>query len=96
MPVLCYILVMANMTDYIKWRGDVGMDKIPFGEVDALILCQLSYLNFDGIVPSDFSRTLTLRQAAYDFARADDYETRSDVGALINPDTVQLLQLAGE
>lgn len=96
MPVLCYILIMANMTDYIKWRGDVGMDKIPFGEVDALILCQLSYLNFDGIVPSDFSRTLTLRQAAYDFARADDYETRSDVGALINPDTVQLLQLAGE
>ena len=42
---------MANIIDYLKWRGDVPFDVDPFNEVDALVLCELVYANFDGIVP---------------------------------------------
>ncbi|MDO5028073.1 MAG: DUF2974 domain-containing protein [Bacillota bacterium] len=37
---------MANLFDYIKWRGDLSFDSDPFNEVDNLILCQLSYADF--------------------------------------------------
>ncbi|MBR1622429.1 MAG: DUF2974 domain-containing protein [Pseudobutyrivibrio sp.] len=42
---------MANIIDYLKWRGDVPFDIDPFNEVDALVLCELVYSPFDGLVP---------------------------------------------
>lgn len=53
---------MADMMDYLNWRGDLSFDVSPFNEVDNLILSQLAYVNFDGIVPGiayDESVTLT-------------------------------------
>lgn len=41
---------MANTFDYIYWRGDIDFAVAPFNPVDALILCRLSYIPFDGIV----------------------------------------------
>lgn len=42
---------MANIIDYLEWRGDVPFDIDPFNEVDALILSELVYVPFDGLVP---------------------------------------------
>jgi len=42
---------MASMLDYLNWRGDLSFTQSPFNPVDNIILCQLSYLPFDGIVP---------------------------------------------
>ena len=42
---------MANIFDYLQWRGDLPFNKSPFNPVDNIILSQLSYLTFDGIVP---------------------------------------------
>ena len=42
---------MANIIDYLAWRGDIPLDQVPLGEVDALILSYLAYMPFDGIVP---------------------------------------------
>ncbi len=39
---------MANMMDYIAWRGDIPLDFSPFNDVDSLILACLSYLDFPG------------------------------------------------
>ena len=36
---------------YLKKQGDKSFQELPFNEVDALILCQFSYLKFDGLVP---------------------------------------------
>jgi hypothetical protein len=44
---------VSNLFDYVKWRGDLSFGNVPLCPVDALILSMLSYLNFDGIVPSD-------------------------------------------
>ena len=43
---------MGNMEDYLKWRGDITFDMDPFNEVDNLILSELSYVDFGGIVGS--------------------------------------------
>lgn len=37
--------------DYLKEYGDYTFSEKPLNEVDSLILCQFSYLKFDGIVP---------------------------------------------
>ena len=42
---------MANLLDYLDWRGDLTLEQSPFNEVDNLILAELSYLDFRGIVP---------------------------------------------
>ena len=42
---------MANVFDYLKWRGDLTFEQSPLNEIDALIFCELSYIFYDGIVP---------------------------------------------
>ena len=46
---------MAGIFDYLKWRADIPLSVDPFNEVDNLVLAELSYTNFSGIVPSDGS-----------------------------------------
>jgi hypothetical protein len=40
---------MANLLDYLAWRGDLPLDAVPLNDVDALIFARLSYVPFDGI-----------------------------------------------
>ena len=42
---------MANLLDYLDWRGDLTLGQDPFNEVDNLILAELSFVDFSGIVP---------------------------------------------
>lgn len=44
---------MANVCDYIKWRGDITLEQSPFNEVDNLILSRFSYFPFDKIIKDD-------------------------------------------
>ena len=41
---------MANMLDYVAWRGDLRFADSPFNEVDALIIAELAYLDLGGIL----------------------------------------------
>ena len=41
---------MANINDYIKWRGDLKINSnFPFNEVDSMIMARFSYLLLDKI-----------------------------------------------
>lgn len=40
---------MANLLDYVQWRGDLSYTQDAFNEVDNLIFSQLIYLPFEGI-----------------------------------------------
>lgn len=42
---------MANIEDYLLWRGDLTVKEALFNNVDNLILSNLSYLVFKNIVP---------------------------------------------
>jgi len=39
---------MANMLDYLVWRGDIPLSVVPWGCIDGLICAQFSYLDFHG------------------------------------------------
>lgn len=39
-----------TMIGYLKKYGNRSLEQMPFNEVDSLVLCQLSYLKYDGIV----------------------------------------------
>lgn len=43
---------MANVIDYLNWRGDLSFKNDEFNEVDNLVLSILTYIDFEGIVPS--------------------------------------------
>ena len=85
-----------NILDYICMRGDLSFAQSDFNSVDALILSQIAYNNIDGLVSDDFKQKITLEELAKRFAATDDYETRCNMGAMINPLTPELLQKAAE
>lgn len=83
--------IFQNILDYLDWRGDLSFEKSPFNVVDALIFCQLSYLHFDSLVPPSFDNFATMKEVADKFKNSSDFETRKNLGMLINPKTTELL-----
>jgi len=56
---------MANILDYIDWRGDISLEQSPFNDIDNLIFTQLCYIEFESIVPSFNERgSITISEAA--------------------------------
>ncbi|MEG1175030.1 MAG: DUF2974 domain-containing protein [Ruthenibacterium sp.] len=49
---------MANMFDYLDWRGDISFAASPFNRVDNLILAYISYVELDDFFSADSSMTL--------------------------------------
>ena len=69
---------MANLMDYLDWRGDLTLEISPFNEVDALILAELSFVDFDGIVPPpELGRGLPLLRGGGGVFRPPRREGRS-------------------
>ncbi|MBQ7365589.1 MAG: DUF2974 domain-containing protein [Clostridia bacterium] len=64
---------MANILDYLVWRGDLSFKNAPFNEVDNLILTQLAFMNFDEIMEND--RVLPLREVEKRFFQKYDKAT---------------------
>ena len=58
---------MADMFDYLSWRGDIPFSQVPPGAVDSLIFSSLCYIQFEGIVPTTPHRWIRLEEAALAF-----------------------------
>ncbi len=41
---------MANIIDYVKWRGDLSITESEFNEIDSLILNRFSYFPLDSLI----------------------------------------------
>lgn len=63
---------MANVFDYLKWRGDLSFRQSPFNDVDNLVLSLLAYIPFDGAVPASPGEGVPLREAALGFLSRRD------------------------
>ena len=50
---------MDGLYDYIQWLGDYPFSAVPFQEVDAVILCLLTYCDYTPLF--ERSDTATLR-----------------------------------
>ena len=55
---------MADMLDYLAWRGDIEFTQLPVNPVDALIFSTLSYIKFEDIVPDNPLQSISLQEAA--------------------------------
>jgi len=87
---------MANMFDYLEWRGDIPFSAVPLNEVDNLILSQLCYVDFGGVVAEDLSAPhIALRHAARQYLRAHRGEP-AYLGAFVPPATLTLLAKAAK
>ena len=42
--------IMANIFDYLQWRGDLTLEQDEFNEIDNLILARFSYLPYDELI----------------------------------------------
>ena len=79
---------MANILDYLDWRGDLTLAQAPFNEVDNLLLAELSFVDFRDVVPAPGGGSLPLEDAADDFFRKARQEPeRVEMGALV-PDRI--------
>ena len=87
---------MANILDYLDWRGDLTLSQSPFNEVDALLLAELSFIEFEGTVPPpELGRGLRLRDAAKAyFARRKNRS--DDMGLLVPGDIPAMLRAMAE
>ena len=67
---------MADMFEYLSWRGDLLFTDIPLNSVDALIFSTLVYGDYSGIVPEDGQHPVPLQVAAEAFLSLPDPERR--------------------
>ena len=82
---------MADMFDYLSWRGDIRFSQLGMNNVDALIFSSLAYVRYEGVVPEDPRLAAPLRTVAKTILALPEPETRSRV-----PEDLELLRAAAE
>lgn len=83
-----YVTVGTILT-YLKWRGDLSFSEHPFNDVDNLILSELAYLDFSGIVPEkEENTTISLSDALTQYKM----EQRKPVITMVPDLFIDLLQ----
>ncbi len=72
---------MANIMDYLHWRGDLLFSEAGFNEVDNLIFSELVYVDFQSIVPKVSAKdSISLKEAsALFFERHTEEEIEAKV-----------------
>ncbi len=79
---------MGTLIDYVDWRGDLRFSRVPFGEVDGLILSMLSYFPFDGIAPPN-DNSITLLGAMREYAKQNKGK-KMNIGKFFPPELFTL------
>ena len=88
---------MANVHDYLQWRGDLTFAERHFNDADNLILATLSYLDFTGIVPAEVAGgSIALGDACHKLIERPGGDIASSVRSLAKIDTrfVELLAVS--
>lgn len=86
---------MANVFDYLRWRGDLSFGQSPICEIDALIFSELSYIFFDGIIPGDIDDgRVTLSEAAEIFFERNADREVIKLGEIVPDEIIDLFRMA--
>ena len=83
----------GTVMDYLRWRGDLTFAQDGFNEVDDLVLCIISYLNFrrfDDLRITDPARAVALPDVAARLTEEDEQLGLSEL------DYIPLMRLAAE
>lgn len=65
---------MANILDYITWRGDLSFKQAELNEVDSLILSRFSYFPLDNLLMED--KKITIKEAYERFSKEEIDDAR--------------------
>ena len=82
---------MANIFDYIDWRGDLTFKESKFNEIDNLILSRVSYFPFDNLIEQD--EVITIEEAYNRFKKLESAGL-DEVRILIEGDSDLFFKLA--
>lgn len=85
---------MNNILSYLKWRGDISFLERPFNEVDNLILSEISYIDFDGIVPGIEENKFIRIKEVYDSIITENDENKFMVRSLVSLPLTFLKEMA--
>lgn len=85
---------MANIINYLDWRGDLSFSASPLNEVDSLILSEIAYVDLEGIVSPYQSKPILLRTAVKQYVRRHRGE-KDYIGAIMPKDIIPLFIKAG-
>ena len=83
----------GTVMDYLRWRGDLPLARDGFNEVDNLVLCIISYLNFrrfDDLKTTDPAGAVALPDVAARLTEEDEQLGLSEL------DYIPLMRLAAE
>ena len=67
---------MADLFDYLHWRGDLSFSQCPVNAVDALIFSALAYIDLGGSVEALPEIPISLRDASEEFFKLPDVQAR--------------------
>ena len=65
---------MANIIDYVEWRGDLNLNKTEFNEIDSLILNRFSYFPLDNLINKN--EMVSIKELSERFKKADKKQMR--------------------
>ena len=82
---------MADMFDYLQWRGDILFSQMGVNDVDALIFSTLAYVHYEDVVPESCGSFVTVRDAAQQLLALPDAAERCRV-----PNDLTLLKAAAQ
>lgn len=82
---------MSNILKYIKTYKNTTFEKERFNEIDNIILSSLTYLNFDGIIPTD-KNVITLDMAIKEYLKHYTYKETKKEG-IAQKDTYKMIVL---
>lgn len=82
---------MANVFDYLHWRGDLKIINGEITDIDGMILSRLSYLPFDGFAGEGFDDKLPLKAVAEKVLKSDE-----NLKKILWKGDTELLQITAE
>ena len=85
---------MSNMLDYLDWRGDITIHQSGINDVDCLIMSQISYMNFSGVVDAKPAASfgeaeITIKEAS---KRLFEIREQANEGLLLSDNDTNLLK----
>jgi len=85
---------MANVLDYIEWRGDISFDAAPVNEIDKYIFACIGKPDFTGIIPAD-TRTVSIKDAVSGYFAANP-DIGDRLGLIASAKTLPALKMLAE
>lgn len=82
---------MADVFDYLRWRGDLNMMVDPLNEVDVYILSKFGIPDYTGIIPENGG--LTLSEAMQEFNRRTEGKTTEEIIGYTSPNNLPVIRI---